>query len=231
MLIEFGGDHLTAFVKHSTEPVEAIACWTCVRSMLESCALSAWLFDPTADAHTRVGRTFALRYEGLEQQATFGRTAKIDPKEIASLETHIDDVEKVALSLGFTAVQDKKHRRIGIAQQMPKTTHMIGDVLGEEKMYRLLSAVAHGHFWAIHGLGFAPADTLVNVGNRGLRAFTKTPNLNGFGLLGLCVMSSLARPLWNYCNYFGWDRLRLEETFENVADKLRMTTARRFWRS
>ena len=44
-LIEFGADHLTAFVKTVTEPVETIACWTCVRSMLEACALSAWLQD------------------------------------------------------------------------------------------------------------------------------------------------------------------------------------------
>lgn len=232
MLIEFGGDHLTAFVKHATEPVEVIACWTCVRSMLESCALSAWLFDPSIDAHSRAGRAFALRYEGMDQQLKFGRVANIDPAEIANLEAHVDAVEKVAMGLGFPAVKDKKLRRIGIAQQMPGATDMIKMMLNEEKMYRMLSGVAHGHFWAIHSLSFAPAVTPnMAIGNTSVKAFTKTPNMNGLGLLGLCLMCSLARPLWNYCLYFGSDKLRLEEIFEKAADKLRMTPTRRFWRN
>ena len=45
-LIESGSEHVTAFVKTITEPMELIACWTCVRSMLESCALASWLLDP-----------------------------------------------------------------------------------------------------------------------------------------------------------------------------------------
>ena len=45
MLIEFGGKHPAAFLKRATELVEMIACWTCVRSMLEYCELSARLFD------------------------------------------------------------------------------------------------------------------------------------------------------------------------------------------
>ena len=72
-LIELGSEHITAFVKTITEPVEAFACLTCIRSMLEPCALASWLLDPRIDAHTRVGRTFALRHEGLEQQLKFIR--------------------------------------------------------------------------------------------------------------------------------------------------------------
>jgi hypothetical protein len=71
-LIESGGEHVTAFAKTITEPMEPIACWTCVRSMLETCSLAAWLLDPAIDARTRVARIFALRYEGLEQQLKFG---------------------------------------------------------------------------------------------------------------------------------------------------------------
>jgi hypothetical protein len=48
-LLESGGEHITAFVKNVTEPVETIACWTSVRSMLTPCAIACWLFDSAAD--------------------------------------------------------------------------------------------------------------------------------------------------------------------------------------
>jgi hypothetical protein len=42
-LTELGGEHVSLFCKSLTEPVEVIACFTCVRSMLESCAIAAWI--------------------------------------------------------------------------------------------------------------------------------------------------------------------------------------------
>jgi len=59
LLVEFGADHVSSFVKGTTEPIEVIACWTCVRSMLEACSIAAWVLDPTIDAKERVGRMFA----------------------------------------------------------------------------------------------------------------------------------------------------------------------------
>src|SRR5438067_518039 len=48
-LLESSSEHVMAFVKTITNPVETIACWTCIRSMLESSALAAWLLDPSID--------------------------------------------------------------------------------------------------------------------------------------------------------------------------------------
>ena len=45
------------------------------------------------------------------------------------------------------------------------------------------------------------------------------------------MLKSLAHPLWNQCRYYGWNQLRLEELFENAADKLDLRNERRFWRS
>jgi hypothetical protein len=98
-LLESSSEHVMQFVKTVTEPVQTIACWTCVRSMLESSALSAWLLDPGIDAKTRIGRTFALRYEGLEQQLKFGRFAKVDPAELKKEEDRIDEIEKTVSAL------------------------------------------------------------------------------------------------------------------------------------
>jgi hypothetical protein len=231
-LIEYGGEHLTAFVKTVTEPVEVIACWTCVRSMLESCALSAWLLDPEIDAHTRVGRVFALRYEGMEQQLKFGRATNQPPAEIASLEARIDEVERDALALGFTPVVNRNHDRIGIAQSMPNATEMIKRMLDEEIMYRMLSGVAHGHHWAINQLSYQPSKRGdLDIGGVLAKPFEKTTNWKGIALLGVTALTAIARPLWNQCRYFGWNPLHLEEIFESTADGLDMTTHSRFWRS
>lgn len=231
-LIEYGGEHLTAFVKTVTEPVEVIACWTCIRSMLESCALSAWLLDPAIDAHTRVGRVFALRYEGMEQQLKFGRASNVPAAEITGLETHIDDVERDALALGFTPVLNRHNDRIGIAQIMPGATDMIKMMLDEEILYRMLSGVAHGHHWAINQLSYMPAKTAdIDIGGVLAKPFEKTMDLKGIALLAVTALKTLARPLWNQCRLFGWQPLHFEELFETAADGFDMTNHSRFWRS
>jgi len=131
-LIESGSQHVTAFVKTVTEPMEPIACWTCVRSMLESCALAAWLLDPTIDAMQRVGRTFAPRYEGLEQQQKFGNASNQSASELQSGEDHINKVEQDAINLGFQPVLDRNGNRNGIGLRMPNATNVIAVMLDEE---------------------------------------------------------------------------------------------------
>jgi hypothetical protein len=234
LLIECVAEHVTAFVKTITPPVEPIACWTCVRSMLESSAIATWLCDPTIDAKTRVGTSFAYRYEGLEQQEKFGRATNLPPAEQRKLETHIDEVERTALALGFAPVTNRNGRRIGIAEQMPATTDMIKIVLDEERAYRLLSAVAHGHIWAIQQLGFKPAtvqpaQTVVSgVPTTALEKYAD--NVSGYAFLALRAMKSLALPLWNQCLYFGWEIHQLAVLLESVYDQVHVQPALRFWR-
>lgn len=229
-LIEFGGEHLTAFVKTVTNPAEVIACWTCVRSMLESCAISAWVLEPAIDAHTRVGRVFAYRHEGMEQQLTFGRVSNMALVELQAAEDRLNDVEQHALTLGFAPLRDGKGRRTGIAQKMPGATDLIKTVLDEEVTYRLLSAVAHGHSWAIIPLGFKQVANNVTFGSTVAKGFQKTDDVKGIAFLGIRTMKALGKPIWNQCRYFGWDLTRLEGILENIADSLQATPAVRFWR-
>lgn len=234
LLIESVGEHVTAFVKTITEPVEPIACWTSVRSMLESAAIAAWLLDPRIDAQTRVGRAFAHRYEGLEQQVKFGKAISLSPAELQKLENHIDDVERVALGLGFAPLKDQKGKRIGIAEQMPAATEIIKLVLDEERAFRLLSAMAHGHVWAIQQLGFKPATIQpAQTMMRGVEttAFEKhSGNILGYAFLALRATKSLALPLWNQCLYFGWPKAPLVALLESVYDQMLTEPAVRFWR-
>lgn len=229
MLIGYGGEHLTAFVKTITEPVELIASYTCVRSMLESCSLAAWLLDPSINAHDRAGRVFALRYEGLEQQLKFARAKGLPATEITAQEIRINTVEGDATALGFPPVTNAKGKRIGIAQQMPGATDMIKMMLDEEIMYRLLSGVAHGHFWAISGLTMKPGESATIGGVKAVQ-LNQTDDLQGIAMAGFSVAKALAKPLFNQCQFFGWDVEELKRILERLFNSLQANEKSRFWR-
>ena len=223
-LIELGGDHITAFVKTITEPMEAFACLTCIRSMLEPCALASWLLDPRIDGHTRVGRAFALRYAGLEQQLKLIRTdveSENYLQEIQGTKDRIDEVEQDALETGYAPIA-----------KMPSATDVIKQMLDEEEMYRLLSAVTHGHNWAIRGLVFSPVlegDLRPDVGGVPVTMFKKAVGVDKLALLGLIAAEAFAKPVWDKCNYAGWDKERLIGVLDSTFDKLGLRASKRFW--
>ena len=161
------------------------------------------------------------------------RATGVPQTQIEKLKARINEVEQDALADGFQPVTDKHGKRIGIGQPMPVATDMIEDVLGEGKMYCILSAVTHGHSYAIRGLNYVPVEQpgQGSYGDVPVKTFQKCVNIAGIALLGLCAARALARPLWNQCHYFGWNALRLEELLENVCDKIGDKPEHRFWRS
>ena len=233
VLIESVGKHFTAFVKTITEPVEPIACWTCVRSMLESSAIAAWLFDPDVDVQTRVGRSFAIRYEGMDQEVKLARSIGRSHTEMQGLEDNINKVENIAFGLGFSRLRNKKGDRIGIGQPMPSATEIIKVVLGEEFAYRLLSAVAHGHFWAIYRLGFKEVVSRIPQTSKvPLTVIEKhSGSVQGYAFLSVRVLKALGLPLWRQCLYYGWDKDRLVTLLEGVYDDLEAAPEIRYWRA
>src|ERR1043165_5452333 len=98
--IESAADHLMVFADSLAEPVKTVAPWTCVRGLLESCALAAWFLDPAIDAKTRVGRCFAFRYVGFVQQFKYFQVEKRQ-SEIDKAQKRMIKVEQDALSLGY----------------------------------------------------------------------------------------------------------------------------------
>lgn len=117
---------------------------------------------------------------------------------------------------------------------MPNATEMIRDVLNDEWLYRLLSAVAHGHHWAIVQLGFQDATQQtgpISVSGISVKPLAKKVHVDGIVLLGLHGFLALARLMWNNCQYNGWDLLCLEEIFEEVADRIQANANVRFWRN
>jgi hypothetical protein len=231
MLVEVAADQLTAFLKTVTEPVETIAPYTCVRSLLESAALSCWLVEPNVDARSRVARSLALRYEGMEQQIKWARSAGEDPNTAA---TRLDTIVTAAQSLGFAPLINRHGERIGVGMQMPSVTELIRDQLHEEALYRLLSAVAHGHFWAINRLGFAmnPAqDSTSPITGHTLRGMSKEPNVIGMRVLVAESALALSRVAWYQTLYLGWDRPSMETILESGFDGIGANDVVRFWRT
>jgi hypothetical protein len=233
ILLESVGEHVTAFVKTMTEPVEPLACWTCVRSMLESSAIAAWLFEPGIDVKTRVGRAFAHRYEGLEQQVKFAKAIGLPDAAMDKQETHINNVENLAVSLGFTRLRNKNNQRMGIGQVMPSATEIIKRMLDEEQAYRLLSAVAHGHTWALQQLGFRQGASRVSPtdGVSTTELSKGSGTIEGYGYLTTLAAKSLGLPLWYQCVYFGWDQDRLLKLLESIYDQIKAKDGIRFWRA
>ena len=56
LALEFAADHLSAFARLLSEPVETMACFTCIRSMLEMTAIGTWVLDPDITSHDRIAR-------------------------------------------------------------------------------------------------------------------------------------------------------------------------------
>lgn len=108
--MEAAGDHLMGFVACLVEPAKTLAPATCVRGLLESCALAAWFLDPAIDAKTRVGRCFAFRYEGFVQQIKCSQVAN-RTTEINRSRQRIIKVEQEAVALGYPRLLNKIDNR------------------------------------------------------------------------------------------------------------------------
>jgi len=113
--MEAAGDHLVAFTTCVAEPAKTLAPATCIRGLLESCALAAWFLDPTIDAQTRVRRCFAFRYTGFIQQIKLFQVEKRQ-SEIDQVRQRLLKVEQEALSLRYPQILNKKGDINGIAQ-------------------------------------------------------------------------------------------------------------------
>lgn len=213
LLIEGTTDHLVAYTKTVTEPVETIAPWTCVRAALESASLASWLLTPRIDARERVQRSFAFRYEGLRQQLKFAQATNMQ-SEIVEVNNRIDKVERDAIQLGYSRVLDRRDRRIGIAQQMPAITEIIKDTFDEEATYRLISAVTHAHTWAIHQVGFRRADNEDNL------LLEKNIEPIAIGFLCIKVANAFTQPIWFKCQLFGWNSEEFRSIFVSTFAKL-----------
>jgi hypothetical protein len=226
LLINVVADQLVCLVRALTPPVLTLASWATLRLILESASLSCWLLDPSVDARTRVRRSFANSFKGLDEQKGVAKVAC--PADLPAAEKQLDDLLASADALGFPPLLDRKTgtRRIGAGEPMPYSTDLVADVLGQGPMYKILSAFVHGHYWAAVKLSYAQVDdgtpkdaTLVHA-------------MEPFHMLGHLVYAALwfARPVWYMSRLNGYDLKALVRIFERHADQVRIAEKERFWR-
>lgn len=219
-LIEAATDHLISFNRGFNEPMLSIAPWSSARSALEACALSAWLLDPYIDAKVRVQRSLAFRYENLQEQKKIARLQKNLTSE-AKINQRIEDIEQIALELGFEKLVDKrKGKRTGIGINMPSITALINSVLNEEYAYRILSGIVHGQSWALQNLSFRLSSEHMAIAQQdilpiGIRLIER--NLEPDHIIYFCkvLANSFAKSLNFAGNMFGWDK----EGLINIINK------------
>jgi hypothetical protein len=202
--------------------------------MLESCALSSWLLDPKIDVRTRVQRSFAWQYEGLEQQLKYVRADGLyDDKAANRIERAIDQLEDICIKLGYPPVQDRNRRRIGIGQRMPSATEVVRIVYESESAYRLTSSFVHGHEWAMGRMSFRLAPERSTSPERDLSdgVVRMVNDALPSNLILLIQMAGIifAKPAWHHCCLFGWDRIMMRRILDHWADTRSVKPDARFW--
>lgn len=226
--MEVAADHLMAFTDLLQEPVKTIAPWTCVRSLLESCALATWLLDFTIDVKERVCRCFAFRYHGLVQQKKIYQLDGGLSNEASLINQRISKVEQDAQKLGFSPIRNNVGKIGGIGKIMPEITRLIKITLNREKEYRLLSAVAHGHYWAIQQVGFYVVE--VPNGNDSLvKGLKKHLEPTYMLYLAKIAMTSFAQVLWCIWRIYGWNEEEIKSFLEATFDQLEYSNDCRPW--
>ena len=226
--MEAAGDHLMVFADSISEPAKTIAPWTCVRGLLESCALAIWFLDPNIDAKTRVGRSFAFRYSGFTEQIKYFQVEKLY-SQVNRVNQRIKKVESDAISLGYPQLLNKKGEICGIAQNMPNIVELIGMTLNLEGAYRLLSGVAHGQHWAVSQVGFRISEE--NLNGQEVKAFVKYLHPESVMFATNIAVTSFAKVFWYLAVLYGWSRKETISLLDKTYDRLSYNAKSRFWRA
>ena len=226
--MESAADHLMAYADSISEPAKTIAPWTCVRGLLESCALALWFLDPNINAHERLSRCFAFRYSGFMEQKKFLRVDNATI-EIEKVERRIKKVEQDAILLGYAPVLNKKGEIDGIAQSMPSIIDLIRRTLNREGEYRLLSGIAHGHHWAIGKMGFRVCEEEYEDNNDLTYEKYLHPEIVLFATD--IAVSAFANVLWYLWQLYGWNEEEIKNLLNKIYDQLHYKKKQRFWNS
>jgi hypothetical protein len=206
----------------------SVAPWSCARGMIEAAAISIWLFDKAIDSKERVSRSLSLRFASMSEQIKMARYDN-NNAVIQKLERRIEDVEKIAISLGYKPVRDKKNRRIGIGQKKPNITVLIESQFKGEIFYRILSGMAHSTYTTLTSLSF----TNENIDRRSGAALREAVPITIQASLVSQAAIIYVKCLWQKILQYGFDAAKAAVLFEALYDELKLPDQNeyRFWRT
>lgn len=223
VLILSAEDHVTAFLRVTDTLKQAFAPWTCVRAVLEASAMASWLLECHVGVEERVARSFATRYESMDQERKYVEGRGYD---VSKTVNKIADLESKALRLGYKKVTDKNGRRIGVARTFPKMMDHIRYSFEKEKVsgedaYRILSGMAHGRSWVLLQLGFRNIDDS-SEGETG-STITHARQIKPVGLVYLCQLAAAAfgKAVLSHCQLFGWEPGKVEGGIDSFRTQFR----------
>ena len=79
-------------------------------------------------------------------------------------------MEQVAVNLGFSLLRDNRDRRTGIARHKPAITELVSNLFNVERLYRILSGVAHSDYVTLSRISFVAVESDVGEGTVKQRA-------------------------------------------------------------
>jgi hypothetical protein len=206
ILLDEAGDFIYGFHRLLEKPVLTFSQWALARGILEVCALSAWILDPTVSSRERIRRSLTRMYKAALEQRKFARVTD-DLVLLQPSEERVGKVERKASRLGYEKFHNKKGVCIGFEKPIPSTTSLIVKYLEKEDKYRFYSAVLHGHHWAMTAIGY----TASRSGNTTFVSRSVEPAI--ICLLTRDLVESFYIPLKNKVELFGWDFEVMEDLF------------------
>ena len=112
---------------------------------------------------------------------------------------------------------------------MPSMTGLISDVLSDEPTYRLLSAMTHGHHWALLQLGYTQDEADDGTSDYGkIRQHISAPSI---GYLVRHALKAYLRPVWYRSHLNGWDLKYLRDILDSAYDSMQFNETDRIWRA
>lgn len=228
VFLEAAADNLRALDRLITMGEFAISPWVNARASFEACALVNWLLDRDIEIKERVGRSLALRYEALRSQEKFANVTD-DKSALSSIQEQLDKIEQIAIECGFRNLQNDKCKRTGIAVRKPSITVLMSKLLGADRLYRILSGVAHSDYVVLRQLSYSPAEEKLS----GDVVIIPVIDHKLQKELLVNVAAAYARVAWLYVIHFGCNVAEMVEVLENCFDELELPDLKeiRFWRS
>lgn len=199
LLHDLAVEHARLFLRGLDEKLPLAVC-SSVRVVLENTALALWLLDLGIGAPQRICRVFRYRYRGLDQQ----RRIRVDRgKDTRAIEAKIRRLGQEATNLG---VRVGEKRGLPTLARLPAYTDLIAK---RDKpfgvLYRVLSAIQHGHDWAIrewcYELGERTADT-EGVANAETK---KVVHPQYMALASSSIVVDLSSLVLQMAAFMGWD--------------------------
>ncbi len=221
-------DYLKALDTLVDQKIFSVAPWSCARGLIEAASLCTWIFEKSIDTKERVSRSLSLRFASLNEQIKLARYDS-NHELVEQIDRRIEEIENIAVGLGYDLVRDRNDRRIGIGQKKPSITALAEKQFGHEKLYRILSGMAHSTYTTLTSLSFKRE----NKDRKSGAVIREAVPITYQAMLVSQAATIFVKCLWLKIIHYGFDAAKAAVLFEKLYDDLKLSDQNnnRFWRT